>query len=197
MRAKSTNLTGNVVINILILIAGIIMIAGFRHPQFLDMLIRITGLLFLIPGVVNIIMLLSERDSEASNAGGFMTFVSWVGSAAAIVLGLIMAISPHSFVKFYTIVFGIALILAGLFCIYILAKGMRPATVPGWTYIIPSLVIVGGILALTVKGEAAVILITGLALVLLAISRFIGMIGQRSARKALDARNAPHDEETV
>ena len=197
MRKKSGTAI-NILINILILASGIVMIAGFRHQRFIDMIIFFTGVIFLVPAIINVFLLILDRHSRDENGNPkhspFAVFASWLGTIAAIVLGATMCINPELFGHVFVFIFGAVLILAGLVNIYMLAFGIKRAKFPIWTYIIPLLIIAAGVLVITnpFRTQEAIILTFGIGLVLFSIARFVEMIGYRTISRqeeAIEARS--------
>lgn len=182
--------------NVVILAAGIILIAAFRRPDFLHTLIFITGVLFIVPGLINIFSLAREKKKGPENperkpAGALV--ISWITSGAAVILGISMCVIPGSYVSLLIYIFALTLIVLGGYHIYMLAKGLKPVSFPGWTYAMPVLTAAAGIAILllqwfrTTEGHSAVVLITGIGLVLFAVTSFIEMAGIRATHKP----NAP------
>lgn len=181
---KTPSRLGYILANIIILVAGIILIIGHNRANFLDTIVFITGIVLIFPGIFNIFQLVKEREDNREEGkphhSGFSIFTNWIASAAAIILGILMCIYPEHFKPLYTIVFGGGLALAGLFGVYMLGFGVKNAKFPRWTFILPLLTIVAGVVILVANiGEQAVVLVTGIGLIIFALTRFVEMIGRR------------------
>ena len=179
------NLRSNIVANLLILAVGILLIV-FCNGNVLSTLIIIIGIAFIIPCLANIIMILTrkEKDKEGNNINrSKASFASGViASLGGIGLGTWMVISPESLMGIMVYLFAAMLVIAGLYNIIMLAFGHRPVKFPLWMYILPTLMIIAGIIILCtdIKSiESTVVLITGIAMVAFAINRFLelGKIG--------------------
>lgn len=195
--SKKSSTAGTILNNIIILAAGIVMIAGSRRTDFLTTIIFVTGIVFIFPAIINIFQLLRENGEKDEKGqpkrSGFARFASWLCCGAAIVLGLIMCINPGFFKPLYTLVFGTALILGGLFNLYMISFGIRRAKFPKWTYVLPALIVIGGVVVLAANlSESVIVLILGIGLIFFSVARFIEMIGRRTIARQ-DAQVASGD----
>ena len=173
---KSKN---SVLINVLILIAGILFIFMHARENVINAIVVITGVLFIASGVANLIMTFSSHRPDGSGAG----IPGTLACVAAVALGLWMTFDPASLVSIIVYIFAALLILGGAFHIYMLSCGYSPLRFPGWLYIFPAILIISGIVIM-VMGAASVVnyivLITGIAMVIFAVNSFLEYAGSQS-----------------
>ena len=180
------------VTNLVILAIGIVLIAAFRRADFLHTIIFITGILFVVPGVINIVSLLREGKKSKENPEGrpFAARLSgWATCCAALILGVSMIIVPEAYRELLVYVFSLILLLGGCYHLYMIAKGLKPAQFPMWVYALPVALIVAACVMLFTSGlkqpsgQSAVVLITGIGLVVFSATSFIEMVAMRAVRR--------------
>lgn len=199
---------GFTLLNLIILGLGILFIAACRRPDFIHSLVFFTGIAFIVPGVVNIFTLLftggakeieNEEESSRHHEKGqsaWQRFTSWTVSIAAVALGAMMCFTPETFRVALIYIFACFIFIAGVYHFYMLARGMRPATYPAWTYIFPTaLVAIAAVLIFvpslrTDTAQHTVALLTGIAMILFAITSFFESIGLRAYNKRLHSAPA-------
>ena len=183
---------GNLWSAILTLIVGIVMVS---LPNItLSTVVLTVGLMFIATAVFN----LAYEFSGKRAANKTTSMPSVIASVGAGVLGIIMVLMPVGMVNIIIYLFAAAIILLGLYEICALAFMYRPVTFPFWFFILPSLMVICGlvicILGAEKVGELAVI-VTGVALIVYSVSTFMNIIGlvsyRRSIRKASATETAP------
>ena len=176
---------------VLTLIVGLVMVS---LPNItLSTVVLTVGLMFIATAVFNLAYEFSGKRAAAKTT----SMPSVIASVGAGVLGIIMVLMPIGMVNIIIYLFAAAIILLGLYEICALAFMYRPVTFPFWFFILPSLMVICGlvicILGAEKVGELAVI-VTGVALIVYAVSTFMNIIGlisyRRSIRKAA-AETAP------
>lgn len=182
--------------NIIILAVGILLLAVFRHPNFVNTIIIITGVLFVVPGAINMISLSREQKKPAGDSArrsASSRVVSWITCGAALILGATMIIIPEAYSTLFVYIFALTLAFGGLYHLYMMLRGLRPAKFAIWLYILP-LAILGCSAAIFFvpsltepEGQSTVILLTGASLVVFAAMSFIEMMVFRKAVRALPA----------
>lgn len=187
--------SGFVLINLIILGIGILFIALSRRQEPWGSLIYFTGLVFMIPGIVNIFQLLisGSRHKKAEEEGKkteqpsvWSRFVSWTVSVAAIVLGIMMCFRPDIFHTPVIYILAISGLIGGLYHLYMLLRGLRPVTFAIWTYIFPAAII--GISAALIfipslrdaQNQATPTLLIGITMIIFALTSFFESIAVRS-----------------
>ncbi len=187
---KNMNLKSNIIANLLILTAGVLLVV-FHNSNILSTLIIITGISFVIPSLANIIMILThkEKDKEGYNINRSRLSFAYgvITSLGGIGLGTWMIISPESLMGIVVYLFAALLVIAGVYNIIMLAFGHRSIKFPIWMYILPTLMTIAGIIILCtdIKSiESIVVLIVGIAMIAFAVNRFLelGKIGDEHTR---------------
>lgn len=168
------------------LAAGILMII-YRDSLASGAIITWVGILFIVAGVLNVTVFLGSRDSHGeARMGAFGTTFGWIVSAAAVVLGLAMAIFSAAFVALFGFMLGIMLLFCALFQIFLIIFGARPARLPGAYYVVPALLIVGAVYVISLKSgldERTIMMTTGIGLTLFGAAIVAESISIASARK--------------
>lgn len=156
--------------SILSLAAGIALIVANKSIYATGIIVA-AGIIFIIAGIINALIFSNER-SKGALASGIGIFTS-VGAA---ILGVCLIIFKSTFVALVPYVFGIIVALAACYEFYILAVGARPASLPGWLYIIGVILIGIAVYIFMQKPQSdvddhRVMLATGIGLV------FFGIFG--------------------
>ncbi len=166
--------------SIIVFAIGLIVCLIHNNQGVLNSLLLITGLLFLIPGVLNLLTLLDRRDKkpEASKPSGMALMINWVSTVAAIILGAMIVITPNSFQSEFLFIIGALLVLFAISLIYAMAVNLRAVKLPAWMYVMPGLVLVDGIVLACnfIKHENTQALMMGLGLMVISIAFFITLI---------------------
>lgn len=180
--------------NIIILAVGILLLAVFRHPNFVNTIIILTGVLFVVPGAGNMISLSREQKKpvgDATRRSAGSRIASWITCGAALILGATMIIIPEAYSALFVYIFAMTLAFGGLYHLYMMMRGLRPARFAIWLYILP-LALLGCAAAIFFvpsltepEGQSTVILLTGSSLVVFAAMSFIEMIVFRKAVRQL------------
>lgn len=177
---------------VLTLIVGIVMVS---LPNItLKTVVLTVGLMFIATAVFNLAYEFSGKRAATKTT----SMPAVIASVGAGVLGIVMVLMPIGMVNIIIYLFAAAIILLGLYEICALAFMYRPVTFPFWFFILPSLMVICGlvvcILGADKVGELAVI-ITGVALIVYSVSTFMNIIGlvtyRRSIRRGATAETAP------
>lgn len=205
--------SGFTLINLIILGIGILFIAASRREDFIHALVFFTGVAFIIPGVVNVFTLLfsnGKKDEKLYDEKGkeikeqpsaWTRFVGWTVSIAAIVLGVMMCFTPETFRTPLIYIFAVFIFFGGIYHLYMLLRGLRPVTFALWTYLFPvALIAIAAVLFFVPSlrdpaKQPTVALLTGVAMIVFAVTSFFESVGIRSynkhqcASKATDPAN--------
>lgn len=182
-----------IITNLIILATGILLLAVFRHPNFVNTIIIITGLLFVIPGIVNMISLTRERKKSSDDPGrrsASSKIVSWITCCAALVLGATMIIIPEAYSTLFVYIFALTLAFGAIYHYFMMLKGLRSVKFPVWMYAFPTLILAAAasiffIPVLTqTEGQSTVILLTGISLILFAVASFFEIYFVSRANKS-------------
>lgn len=181
---------------ILTLIVGIVMVS-FSNIT-LRTIVLIVGLLFIATAVFNLAYEFSGKRA-ASKTSSTPAIITSIGAG---VLGIVMVLMPIGMVNIIIYLFAAAIILLGLFEICSLAFMYRPVTFPFWFFILPSLMVVCGLVICVMGADKiaeATIIVTGIALIVYSVSTFMNIIGlitfRRSIRRKEEAAKAPEATE--
>lgn len=174
MKSKSL-----IVGNIILFAIGLIVCMIHSHEGVINSLLLVTGLLFLIPGVLNLLLLIDRRGRNADNKGSGMKIATgWISTAAAIILGAMIVITPQSFKAEFMFIIGALLVLFAVTLIYVMAVNLKAVNLPLWMYALPVLVLADGIVIACLKGghDNTVALLMGLGLMVVPVSFFMTLI---------------------
>ncbi len=170
--------------NLVILIVGVLLIALSRNPNSVDTITFITGAAFIIPGILNAIAIAREGKKSKENPEGRSATSRTIGfltCGGAVILGLVMCFSPGTFKSLFVFIFGLILILGGLFHLYMIYRGLRPAVMPKWLFALPLAMTVGGVLMiLFIEGQSTASIFTGIGCVLYSATTIIELIAWRN-----------------
>ena len=178
-----------------VMAVGIVLIAYHTHLDLLNWLVLAVGIALVVPALYSVIVTLSNRSKykEMADEGVPVREAArstlWA-SAGAIALGIWMIVNPALFVGLIAYFFGAILVLYGIFHIVMIAMAARNFAIPGWFYVIPVLMIIGGgvILCTDVRTmNSIVVLITGIALVASAVNSVLEFTGTRDSNRRLKA----------
>lgn len=194
----------------LILIGVVVFVVGLLLTMFrLDLahggVVSLAGIIFVAAGVLNMTVFLGSRDKDGrSRMGAFGTAFGWIASAAAVVLGLSMLIFKGAFVALIGFMFGVLLLFAAIFQIFLLLFGSRPTRISNWFFLVPAVIIGAAIYIFLRKpdtaGETTDLLVTGISFMIFGVATVIegSIIGQsnRMLRAAPAKKEISTGEET-
>lgn len=177
MKSKNLTYTG-----IITLIVGIVLI--FLKSAAIDIVVMVVGVAFLIAAIVNLYFVFSGPSKIEVEVNGRQTSKatisvgSLITAIAAAALGLWMLFEPSGFSSLLVYVFSGLIILAGVY--HILTLSMGGMKFPFGFYILPIILVVGGIVLLVLGATAvksSIVLITGIALVVYSVCNFLEAAG--------------------
>lgn len=181
MRKVSINLLTNVIL----LLAGIILIIFHGVPTVLLWGCRVMGAMFMLPALVFLIMV-AVRHADARTSTDYLGVLPAVGGLC---FGLVMMLKAHLFDEILQLLMGLLLVVLGLFHVVYLLLSHKSLNVKGWYYICPIVVVVCGILSLAVTSlrdnVSMVVLITGISLLLFNFTSLQEYLAERRVRRAL------------
>ncbi|MCM1291987.1 MAG: DUF308 domain-containing protein [Bacteroides sp.] len=188
---------------------GVLFIVWHNKVELFSWLVCAIGILLLIPGIwVLVHALRVSGGSETAtievngrNETGRGSAISmFIVAGATIIVGLWMLINPGFFVGLIVYLFAVALLLYGIYQFAVLIYFTRPAVMPWYFYIIPSIFVIAGIVILmtSVKDiQSTVTLLTGILLVAGAANSLISEVVGRSQSRRLLLQEGNHDDDTV
>lgn len=183
--------------NLIVLAAGVVLVLLHGRPDILHWIIFVSGMMFIVPGLINIVMLAGKHEGGA-HATPSMRVVGWISSVAAVTLGVIMTITPGSFTSVLVYLFGGVMVLSSLALVYAIASVFKEEKLPGWLYAGPVAVLAAGVVMVCMGprqlSDSVVTLITGIGMVVFSISWFMTMViagnARRRARKVAEGKAA-------
>ncbi len=173
---------GGVIANVLVLISGIILILLHKREGVLPGVIVIMGVTFVVPSVLNVVMLLLRRVGNRGRMWRLSVVAGMVASLGGIALGLWMILFPDTLVGLLVYLFAALLVIGGSYHLYMMLFGFRPLRFPLWMYVLPTLFVIGGAVLLGTDIstiESYIVLIAGIAMTVFACWSFVAMIASR------------------
>ena len=175
----------NLLTNVILLLAGIILIMFHAVPNILLWGCRVMGATFLLPAVAYLIMV-AVRHADARSSAEYMGVLPAVGGLC---FGLVMIIKASLFDGILQLLMAVLLLVLGLFHVIYLLLSRDSLGVKGWYYVCPVLVVVCGILSLTLpslkESVPTVVLMTGICLLLFNFTSLQEHLAERRVRRAL------------
>ena len=175
----------NLLTNVILLLAGIILIIFHNVPTIMLWGSRVVGAMFLLPALIYLVMV-AVRHADTRTSTDYMGVLPAVGGLC---FGLVMIIKAHLFDGILQLLMGVLLLVLGLFHIVYLLLSRNSLSIKGWYYLCPLIVLLCGILSLTVASLQAnislVVLITGICLLLFNFTSLQEYLTERRLRRAL------------
>ena len=188
MRRVSINLLTNVIL----LLAGIILIVFHNVPNILIWGARVMGATFVLPAVAYLVMV-AVRHTDVRTSTDYMGVLPAVGGLC---FGLVMILKAHLFDGILQLLMGVLLLVLGLFHMIYLMLSRKSLKIKSWYYICPLIVVLCGVLSLLVpalrESVSTVVLMTGICLLLFNFTSLQEYLAERRGRNATVAvENAP------
>ena len=178
------NVSINLLTNVILLLAGIILIVFHGVPNILIWGARVMGALFLLPAVVYLIMV-AVRHTDARTSTDYLCVLPAVGGLC---FGLVMILKAHLFDGVLQLLMGVLLLVLGLFHVIYLLLSRNSMKVKGWYHICPLVVILLGVLSLMVpalrSSVSTVVLLTGICLLLFNFTSLQEYLAERKVHRA-------------
>lgn len=175
----------NLLTNVILLLAGIILIIFHGVPTVMLWGCRVMGTMFMLPALIYLIMV-AVRHADVRTSSDYMGVLPAVGGLC---FGLVMILKAHLFDGILQLLMGVLLIVLGLFHVVYLLLSHKSLNIKGWYYICPIVVVVCGILSLAVTSlrdnVSMVVLITGISLLLFNFTSLQEYLAERRVRRAL------------
>jgi hypothetical protein len=188
----------NLLTNVILLLAGIILIMFHGVPNILLWGARVMGAVFLLPAIAYLVMV-ALRHADARTSTDYLGVLPAVGGLC---FGLIMIIKAHLFDGILQLLLGVLLLALGLFHVIYLLLSRNSLKIKGWYYLAPVLVVLCGVLSLTVaplrENVSTVVLITGICLLLFNFTSLQEYLAEHRVRRAItnpvDTIPVPQDD---
>ncbi len=166
----------NILTYLCTLVAGILFIVMKDSTDMLTLLTRLSGLVFLIPGLVSLLSAVRDIRNEKMKRGSGIGFC--VVSVGAMALGILMNIFPAFFRLYVAVVLGVLLILIGIYQFVVFFRRIDKSAKQRLLLIVPALVAIAGIVVLIVgeKGMTGRVMwdVTGWVLIAFSVNGFTG-----------------------
>lgn len=184
----------NLLTNVVLLLAGIILIIFHGVPSIMLWGCRVMGAMFMLPAVIYLVMV-AVRHADARTSADYMGVLPAVGGLC---FGLVMIIKANLFDGILQMFMGLLLVVLGLFhVIYLLLSG-KSLKIKGWYYLAPVLVVLCGVLSLALpalrNNDSLVVLLTGICLLLFNFTSLQEYLAERRVRRAI---TQPTDNQVV
>ena len=170
--------------NVIMLLAGIILIMFHAVPNILVWGSRVIGAMFLLPAIAYLVMV-AMRHADARTSVDYMGVLPAVGGLC---FGIVMMIKATLFDGILQLLMGVLLIVLGLFHVIYLMLSRGALNIKGWYYLAPLLVLLSGLLSLVLPALRAnislVVLITGICLLLFNFTSLQEYLAERRVRRA-------------
>lgn len=178
----------NLLTNVILLLAGIILILFYGVPNILVWGARVIGAVFLLPAVAYLIMV-AVRHADARTSLDYMGVLPAVGGLC---FGLLMIIKASMFDGILQLLMGVLLVVLGLFHLIYLLLSRNSLKIKGWYFMAPVLVLLCGVLSLALpalrNSVSTVVLLTGICLLLFNFTSLQEHIAERRVRRAVTQR---------
>ncbi len=175
----------NLLTNVILLLAGIILIIFHGVPSIMLWAVRVMGAMFVLPAVIYLVMV-AVRHADARTSTDYLGVLPAVGGLC---FGLVMIIKAHLFDGILQMLMGILLLALGLFHVIYLLMSRDTLKIKGWYHLCPILVVLCGILSLALPAlrdnVSLVVLITGICLLLFNFTSLQEYLAERRLRRAL------------
>ena len=175
----------NLLTNVILLLAGIILIVFHGVPNILIWGARVLGVTFVLPAVAYLIMV-AVRHADARTSTDYMGVFPAVGGLC---FGLVMIIKAHLFDGILQLLLSVLLVVLGLFHIIYLLLSKSSLNIKGWYFVLPIIVVLYGILSLSMpamrENVSTVVMLTGVGLLMFNITSVHEYFAERRVRRAL------------
>lgn len=166
-----------------VLAAGIFLICKHNDVNFLNWLIMIIGVFFLIPGIIGLICSITTKGKSK----GSYSSINSISAIGSIIIGGILILWPGPFAAVFVYVLAVMLIIGGIIQIWMLGSAYTAAGMPWWLYILPVLSVIAGVVMICSSLrtiQSAFTLIAGIGLVAIAAnSLFIYLVEYNVTKK--------------
>ena len=173
----------NLLTNVILLLAGIILIVFYNVPNILQWGCRVMGAMFVLPAAAYLIMV-AVRHADARTSADYLGVLPAVGGLC---FGIVMMAKPDKFDEILQLLMGILLVVLGLFHIIYLLLSRNSLHVKGWYFLCPVVVIMCGLLSLMVpsvrESVSTVVLMTGICLLLFNFTSLQEYLAERRGRR--------------
>ncbi|MGM9801352.1 MAG: DUF308 domain-containing protein [Candidatus Limisoma sp.] len=162
----------SILINSLVFLTGLILVMLNSRSKVLETVVVIFGILIIVPSLITIISIFTKKIATQY---GLLALLPSVGS---LILGIVLVTNPSMFVSLLVYIFAAILLLLGVYDLWRLIAANEGVRFAPAFYVVPILLIVGGIVLLAVDVEtveSVLVLIAGIGLMLCGINSLVQM----------------------
>jgi len=175
----------NLLTNVILLLAGIILIVFHGVPNILIWGARVMGTTFLLPAVAYLVMV-AVRHADVRKSADYMGVLPAVGGLC---FGLVMILKPDKFDEILQLLMGVLIVVLGVFHVIYLLLSRNALSIKGWYYLCPVVVVLCGLLSLLEpalrENVSMVVLMTGICLLLFNFTSLQEYLAERRKRKGV------------
>ncbi len=175
----------NLLTNVILLLAGIILILFHGVPNILVWGARVMGATFLLPAVAYLVMV-AVRHADARKSADYMGVLPAVGGLC---FGLVMILKPDKFDEILQLLLGMLLVVLGLFHVIYLFLSRNTLSIKGWYFLCPAIVVLSGLLSLMLpslrENVSMIVLASGICLLLFNFTSLQEFMAERRRRKVV------------
>jgi len=175
----------NLLTNVILLLAGIILIIFHSVPNILLWGSRVMGATFMLPAVIYLIMV-AVRHADVRKSADYMGVLPAVGGLC---FGLVMILKPDKFDEILQLLMGVLIVVLGVFHVIYLLLSRNALSIKGWYYLCPVVVVLCGLLSLLVpalrENVSMAVLMTGICLLLFNFTSLQEYLAERRKRKGV------------
>ena len=175
----------NLLTNVILLLAGIILILFHGVPDILIWGARILGAMFLLPSLAYLIMV-AVRHADARTSADYLGVLPAVGGLC---FGLVMILKPDKFDEILQLLLGMLLVVLGLFHVIYLFLSRNTLSIKGWYFLCPAIVVLSGLLSLMLpslrENVSMIVLTSGICLLLFNFTSLQEFMAERRRRKVV------------
>ena len=166
--------------NIFVFVAGLILILMHSQARIFETIIIIIGVMFIIPGCLSLVALLTRKDFSKV---GILALMPVIGG---LLLGIALVAAPAFFVGVLSYTFAVLIIAGAVVKLWTLFSVGRTVKFPLWLYAVPVLMLVCGIVILLTDVrtiESTLVLVTGISFVAYAVNSLLEYIAVRHYKR--------------
>ena len=187
----------NLLVNVILLLAGIILIVFHGVPDIFLWCARVIGAMFVLPALTYLIMV-AVRHADARTSADYMGVLPAVGGLC---FGLLMIMKPGKFEEILQLLMGVLMVVLGLFHIFYLLLSKGTLKIKGWYFLCPIVVALYGILCLAMPAirdnDSTVALLTGIGLLLFNFTSLQEYLAERRVRRSITQPSQPVTPQSV
>ena len=163
----------SILINSLVFLTGLILVMLNSRAKVLETVVVIFGILIIVPSLITLISIFSKK---IAGQFGMLALLPTVGS---LILGIVLVCNPSLFVSLLVYLFAAILLLIGIYDLWRLISTDNNTRYALAFYVVPILLIIGGIVLFAVDVETVesmMVLIAGIGLMLCGIKSLAQMV---------------------